>query len=243
MATYVVSDLHGNYDLFLKGLEKINFSEKDCVYCTGDVIDKGPSGISLMLHIMKTENMDMVLGNHEFMMLNTVSPDGTTGRCNGRDSMLWLYGNGGAVTFSEYKAVPAEMRKELIEWLTNRKLSMSINVEGKEYVLTHSSYRDEYLDVPYAEIPYDAAWDIVWKSQFRDDVYCAETTYSKYPDKTFITGHVPVQRVTGQDVLMPYKKGNLINIDGGLAYGDYLKGNGAIFLNLDTQESVTVPLH
>ena len=41
MATYVVSDLHGQYKLFKKGLKEIGFSEDDMLYVIGDVIDRG----------------------------------------------------------------------------------------------------------------------------------------------------------------------------------------------------------
>ena len=38
---YVVSDIHGNYELFVKLLKKINFSKRDTMFVLGDVIDKG----------------------------------------------------------------------------------------------------------------------------------------------------------------------------------------------------------
>ena len=36
---YVVSDIHGNYELLVKLLKKINFSEDDTLFVLGDVID------------------------------------------------------------------------------------------------------------------------------------------------------------------------------------------------------------
>ena len=39
--TYIVSDIHGEYDLFIKLLEKIKFSNSDTMIICGDVIDKG----------------------------------------------------------------------------------------------------------------------------------------------------------------------------------------------------------
>lgn len=44
MATYVVSDLHGQYRIFLKLLEMVDFSENDQLYMLGDAIDRGPEG-------------------------------------------------------------------------------------------------------------------------------------------------------------------------------------------------------
>lgn len=44
--TYFVSDIHGEYDLFLKLLDKLRFSDSDTMYVLGDIIDKGSSCIS-----------------------------------------------------------------------------------------------------------------------------------------------------------------------------------------------------
>ncbi len=36
---YVISDLHGYYDLFIKLLDKISFNEYDLLYILGDICD------------------------------------------------------------------------------------------------------------------------------------------------------------------------------------------------------------
>ena len=69
MAHYVVADIHGEADRFHAMLEKIQFSDEDTLYIIGDVIDRGPDGIKLLQEIMNTPNMVMLLGNHEYMML------------------------------------------------------------------------------------------------------------------------------------------------------------------------------
>ena len=52
MATYVVSDVHGQYDLLIKGLNRIDFSDDDYLWCLGDVIDRGPDGIKILQYII-----------------------------------------------------------------------------------------------------------------------------------------------------------------------------------------------
>ena len=37
--TYVMSDIHGKYSLFLKMLEEIRFSDNDVLYVAGDFVD------------------------------------------------------------------------------------------------------------------------------------------------------------------------------------------------------------
>ena len=48
MATYVLSDIHGEYAMLRKMLEKINFSDQDTLYVLGDVIDRGPHPVKAL---------------------------------------------------------------------------------------------------------------------------------------------------------------------------------------------------
>ena len=56
MSAYAVSDLHGQYKTFAKGLKKIGFSDSDMLYVIGDTIDRGPDGIRILEYIKKHEN-------------------------------------------------------------------------------------------------------------------------------------------------------------------------------------------
>ncbi len=128
MSTYVVSDLHGQYDTFKRGLKEIKFSPSDFLYVIGDAIDRGPDGIRILRKIKRRKNMDLVLGNHEFMMLNSINLDGKP-ICDGRDSYLWLDYNGGNTTFAEYKKLSVSDRKELLFWLNNRELIKDVSID------------------------------------------------------------------------------------------------------------------
>ena len=57
MAVYVVSDLHGQYQAFMAGLERIGFGENDELYLIGDAIDRGPDGIRILSELQKNQNM------------------------------------------------------------------------------------------------------------------------------------------------------------------------------------------
>ncbi len=48
MATYVVSDIHGEYDTLMALLNKISFSEEDTLYILGDVVDRGREGVKIL---------------------------------------------------------------------------------------------------------------------------------------------------------------------------------------------------
>lgn len=66
---YVISDIHGEYDLFIKLLRKINFSLNDEMIICGDVIDKGRDSVKLLRFIKSTPNFRCVIGNHEYSFL------------------------------------------------------------------------------------------------------------------------------------------------------------------------------
>ena len=69
---YVISDLHG-YPLekFKMLLEKAEFSADDFLYILGDVIDRnGDGGVEMLLWLMEQDNIELLLGNHEAMLLS-----------------------------------------------------------------------------------------------------------------------------------------------------------------------------
>ena len=96
MAHYVMGDIHGEADRFHAMLKKIRFSEDDTLILLGDVIDRGPDGIALLLEIMEMPNVIMLLGNHEYMMLQYMSQDAT-----GIEIRRWNK-NGNAPTLDAY---------------------------------------------------------------------------------------------------------------------------------------------
>lgn len=249
MATYVVSDLHGHYDVFEQGFEKIGFSSNDFLYVIGDAIDRGPEGIRILSEIKQSPNMELLIGNHEFMMLNSVDPDGEA-ICNGDDNNIWLFANGGNHTFEAYCTLSDEERQNLLAWLRSCYLIKTIDVNGEKICLTHSYYDKDCEHKHYSELSYRQVFNVVWTSVFRDDYYThGADIYGDY-DYLFVTGHVPVQKVmrwyegeTDYNGLDAYRKGNLIDIDGGLAMGKR-EGlhNGAIFLRLDDMKAFTLSL-
>ena len=69
---YVISDLHG-YPLqrFKELLESADFSQEDFLFILGDVIDRnGDGGVSMLLWLTEQPNIQLILGNHEVMLLS-----------------------------------------------------------------------------------------------------------------------------------------------------------------------------
>lgn len=100
--TYVISDVHGHLDCFEVILEKINLQPDDRLYIFGDVIDRGFRGIEILKRVMDMPNAEMLLGNHEFMMLNALGEPYDGIRLSTIDSMELWYNNGGLLTFAAF---------------------------------------------------------------------------------------------------------------------------------------------
>ncbi len=245
MAIYAVSDLHGQYELFQKGIKTIGFTEEDFLYILGDVIDRGPDGIRLLRYIQKQQNMDMLLGNHEVMMLNSVDQQGGP-LCTGRETSIWLDYNGGWETLKDYLDLSLLSRKRLLGWLRNRFVLKTVEVGDKVFCLSHSYFSESVLNKRFRYSDLRKVCEVVWESIYRKDSRAHQTDpYSRH-SCTFVTGHVPVQyaRVEMGQKRCPSGLGalwnkNMADIDGGCSYGeDFYDGtpeseNGMIFLRLD----------
>lgn len=66
--TYVISDIHGQYDALMKMMEQIEFTEEDELYILGDVIDRGQKSTECIEWIMAQNNVLTLLGNHELIL-------------------------------------------------------------------------------------------------------------------------------------------------------------------------------
>lgn len=66
---YCISDIHGMYDLYIELLKKINLQDNDVLFVLGDVVDRGPEPMKILLDMMERDNVIPFLGNHDYMAL------------------------------------------------------------------------------------------------------------------------------------------------------------------------------
>ncbi len=67
--TYILSDIHGEYELFCALMEKIKFSAGDTLISCGDMIEKGRHSIRLARLLFSMKNALLLAGNHEYNFL------------------------------------------------------------------------------------------------------------------------------------------------------------------------------
>ena len=148
MRTFVISDIHGHYDTFIKLLDLIEFKPDDLLYIDGDVIDRGKDGIRLIKYIMQQPNMEMFLGNHEMMMLKAIEyqRDLESGKIDPKaedDHLtpyeLWTHpANGGEDTFRDFYSLSRSEQDEIEAYLKGLRLIKRIEVAGVKYHISHS---------------------------------------------------------------------------------------------------------
>lgn len=219
--TYVISDIHGQYDAFIKILKRIKFKDSDKLYVIGDVIDRGPNSIKTLLYIMEKENIELLAGNHEYMatlclnyLLREISNDVVDKLSDGMILGLleeWNM-NGGESTLKELLSVDKETRNRIFNYLVRLKLYKELEVGDKKLILVHAGLGNFKKNKKLKDY---SIMELVWDRLDYSKVY--------YKGKYIVTGHTPTQIIDGND--NPghiYKSGNNIDIDCGCAFGKRL---------------------
>ena len=213
---YVTSDLHG-YPLekFKELLEKANFSKDDFLYVLGDVIDRGKDGVKLLRWMMLQPNVELILGNHEAIMLSNsflfdeITEDSIE-RLNGSELnnyMTWI-SNGGRTTLDELKILRSSQVRYILEYVEEAPLYEEITVNGRDFILVHSGLGSFVYNKPVSEY---SAQDLLWTRP---------SLSKRYIDgKTVIFGHTPTEAYGSEYRGRAVKTDTWINIDTGSAMG------------------------
>ena len=191
--TYILSDIHGQMRRFQSVMRQINLQPEDTLYVLGDVIDRHSDGIKILRQLMAMPNVKLLLGNHEFMMLNSLyypAPEEEKWPAYYLEDRLRLwYNNGGKVTHDYLKRIRKSIRTEIFEFLDKLPVNCEVNVNGEHYLLTHAAPACEYPKYAYR---YDS-----------ERKFCVWQRYKQFPileGKTVIFGHTPTNHYTKNGV-------------------------------------------
>ena len=69
--TYILSDIHGEYELFCRLMEEVKFSGGDMLISCGDMIEKGKHSVRLAKLLFSMKNAVLLAGNHEYDFLKS----------------------------------------------------------------------------------------------------------------------------------------------------------------------------
>lgn len=212
---YVMSDIHGNKNAFNSIMSQINLKENDRLYILGDIIDRGCDGIKLLQEIMDMHNVYMLLGNHEYMMMDALNfpyePNGCTSDIPIDGKKILWFENGGNTTYNAWLNLSLEEKDKIKNYLLNLPLIYDINVNGKMFKLVHAVPCDIYDNIGDQFPDESRAFFSVWNRELIFDMaHCDD----------FITvfGHTPTYNLTKSMPMKIYYNKNIIGIDCGAAY-------------------------
>lgn len=215
--TYVMSDLHGQYELYRKMLAVIGFSSKDELFVLGDVIDRGKGGLDILKDMSMRPNVFPIMGNHEHMaefvlhMLNAeITSENYSNRISPEGLILmsdWL-SSGGEVTLDDFHALPLDEREDILSYIEEFSPYDVLEVGGKTFVLVHGGLPDFAPDKDLDD--YDQV-----------DMLYTVTDYHRvyFPDKYLVTGHIPTCTISPIYDGQIYIKNNHIALDCGAGHG------------------------
>ncbi len=198
---YVMSDIHGYETRYRSVLKQIKLKKSDHLYILGDVIDRFPDGLGILREAMKRDNITLLLGNHEHMMLEALTEPG------GREEMQRWYWNGGDITHDHFKHCTKAYRAEVLEYLRSLPVNIEITVNGVDYLLVHGAPLATHSSSRYDDPIVHAVWTRLYD-------------FDQMPEgKTVIFGHTATQKYQRKRPMSIFYGDRKIGIDCGCAYG------------------------
>lgn len=211
---YVVSDIHGKYNLFIKLLEKINFSKYDLLLILGDSCDRGHQSFEIYTKVIRLQkekyNVIHLFGNHEQLFKYGVR--------NKLDRDLW-FSNGGKMTVYSFYLNSVHKDLDIKEWFKEYFISESYDIRdkiinsfplivvGKNNIFTHGSG----LDLSQ-KLLHQNEDDVIWGiSNFWD----TDRKLDFYKNKSFYFGHIYHDKIF-------YYADNVICVDAGATIYNHL---------------------
>lgn len=213
---YVISDLHGyDFDKFHKLLGRVDFSKDDYLFILGDVIDRGKDGIKYLNWLLVQDNVQLILGNHEAMLLSCgflfeeITEDSVQGLTLEDLELLSTWKENGAKwTLEGIYGIEQDDRISIIEYLREAPLFEIISVNGKDFLLTHSGLGSFEKG---KKISAYSAEDLLWNRPKLSDRY--------FESVITVFGHTPTFVYGEQHSGKIIKTDTWINIDAGAGYG------------------------
>ena len=176
---WVVGDLHGCYTRLMSELHRVDVDPaQDLLISVGDLIDRGTENVEC-LELLQMPWFRAVMGNHELLMLDALSPDGNVNN--------WLM-NGGQWFFM-LDADQEILARALVELVKRLPYIIELNAGHETIVIAHADY-------PGGEYQFGkdvSLFDVVWsRSRVGDSIdgIGGEITGAD----RFIFGHTPVRR-------------------------------------------------
>ncbi|MGN0813785.1 MAG: metallophosphoesterase [Candidatus Coproplasma sp.] len=184
---YVCSDIHGEYEKFLRLLEKIRFKDSDEMIVCGDVIDKGDGSVRLLKLISGCDNFTFIMGNHEYDFLKYY-----------RSLMMNESSDYGKVLKKLQSYFPVDghlLDWDIMDWLERQPFSL----ERENFICVHSGI-PVLPDNTLMSVEKATAEQLVYDRRFKQPSVLPET------EKCIFFGHTPSNYLTEKHKIITYPK-------------------------------------
>ena len=186
--TYVISNIHGQYEKFKSLLAQISFKESDTLYILGDLLDYGEESMELIADLSIRLNVFCIAGEHDYLaarMLKGFSNMLQSGAAPSEDYIAemtaWVQ-DGGQPTLEAFRSLDADQREGVIEYLEEMTLFEEVEVKGESYLLVHAGIANYSPDTDLED--------------YMPEDFFAEPLDASYPlieGTTVVVGHVPTK--------------------------------------------------
>ena len=180
---FVMSDIHGQYDLFLKMLDKIKLKREDLLVIIGDICDRGKKSYEIYMKCMKMRklgyNLKFILGNHEDMLLEDLENDYPIRY----ETEYSVFRNSKYFENKDMKDWHEENFLEEIEWLVKWLKNCPLIISGNENIFVHAGLDlNKVLEKQEKET-------VLWT---REEFWLMENVeLEEYKGKNIYFGHTP----------------------------------------------------
>lgn len=216
---YVISDIHGCQEEFTSLLRKISFDpQKDVLIILGDILDKGPNSLALLLDLADQPWVIPLMGNHDYFAFHFLedlyhgqaTDLDLTGFPKDHDLTFegWL-AHGGKPVLKEWQNLRRKEQQQVLAFGRRFIPSLELKLGPNTFVLVHAGLADFKPDKPLEDYTLS-------------DLIGHRADYQKkyYEDKYLVTGHTPFFKIHGKDE--PYQAFNHLTTDGGCVFGHAL---------------------
>lgn len=225
---YVMSDLHGCYEKYRKMLSVIRLKGNDVLYILGDIVDRGPDGIKILLDLIQRKNAIAIRGNHDhkagIMLSRMQQPKESMARKQYDKQLSFWIGDGGLPTRDSFLALGEEEKAAVTEYLKRMPFYVKVETDGRRYFLSHTVPEKACMPEQPEQCP---GRELIWGEPDYEETY--------FEDIILVTGHTPTGLIDKNSMGRIWQGNNHIAVDCGAVFGNPL---GCICL--DTKEEFYV---
>jgi len=209
MKTYIVADIHGEYEKLIDCLKQVNFDyENDTLIQLGDIVDRGENSYLCIEELLKINRLISIKGNHDDEWLNYLERKGTA---------LWEFGARQTLMSYEVENINPEVHYNFFK----NQLLYYIDEENNLFV--HGGFNRHY-DI--TDEIHNSKQTLIWdRDLLSSAMNYQRMTNKEYPFKikgnfkNIFIGHTPSPHFIDEPIPMFIE--NIILLDTGCGKGDY----------------------